>query len=155
PLAVGCAAVAIASAGVLLLSHSLLGRDARFEQLARARAPHADVVRGCDAANGNHVPPCFWGAGAQTVALVGDSNAGHFSEPVAAADAKLGYRTMVATHSSCPFADLTMWIDGVSGFGRWCHDWVDRTVAAVVRVHPRAVVIASRADKYIGQRNIW
>jgi peptidoglycan/LPS O-acetylase OafA/YrhL len=156
PLALGCAAVALAAAGVLVLSHSLLAKDVRFAQLADASRLHTDVVRGCDAADGLHEPPpCFWGTGAQTVALVGDSNAGHFSEPVAAADAKLGYRTLVATHSSCPFTDVTMWIDGADGYGRSCRDWVSRTVDVLLRVRPRTVVIGTRADKYIAQGNIW
>src|SRR5262249_38731954 len=90
-----------------------------------------------------------------TVALVGDSNAGHFAEPVAAADAKLGYRTLVATHSSCPFADVTTWIDGTNGFGRACRDWVNHTVDVLVRLRPRKVVIGTRADKYCAQENIW
>jgi peptidoglycan/LPS O-acetylase OafA/YrhL len=156
PLAIGCATVAVAAAGVLVLAHSLLAKDARFVQLAHANATHADVTRGCDAvAHFHYQPPCVWGTGTQTVALVGDSNAGHFTEPVAAADERLGYRTLIATHSSCPFADVTMSIDGSNGYGRSCHDWVDRTVEVLVRVQPRAVVIATRADKYISQENIW
>jgi peptidoglycan/LPS O-acetylase OafA/YrhL len=155
PLAAGCAAVAVAAAGVLVVSHSLLARDVRFAQLAHASVLHADVTRGCDAsAHLHYKPPCVWGSGTQTVALVGDSNAGHFTEPVVAADTRLGYRTLVATHSSCPFAAVTMWIDGSNGYGRSCRAWVDRTVGVLVRLRPRAVVIGTRADKYIGQDNI-
>jgi peptidoglycan/LPS O-acetylase OafA/YrhL len=155
-LAPVCIAVSLAAAAVLAVSHDLLGGNPRFAQLVATQRLHADVTRGCDASNRMDAGKlCFWGRSkAPLVALVGDSNAGHFTEPVTAAAGRLGYRSVVSTHSSCPFADLVMQLDGTDAFGRLCRDYVEHAVSELVALKPRLVVISSRADKYIAQSDI-
>ena len=128
----------------------------RFAQLVATQRLHADVTRGCDAADRLDAgKPCLWGpSGAPVVALVGDSNAGHFTEPVASAAAKLGYRSFVATRSSCPFADLVMRIEGDDSLGRLCQSSVEQSVGQLIALKPRLVMISSRSDKYIAQADM-
>jgi peptidoglycan/LPS O-acetylase OafA/YrhL len=154
-LAPVCIATSLAAAALLAVSHTVLGGNARFAQLAATQRLHADVTRGCDAADQSVAKTCFWGpAKAPLVALVGDSNAGHFTEPVTAAAGRLGYRSLVSTYSSCPFADIVMRIDGNDEFGRLCREYVDHAVLELVRLKPRLVVISSRVDRYIAQSDI-
>ena len=40
------------------------------------------------------------------IALVGDSQAGQYTEPVVRAARRAGYETLVVTLNSCPFADV-------------------------------------------------
>jgi peptidoglycan/LPS O-acetylase OafA/YrhL len=154
-LAPVCIAVSLAAAALLAVSHDVLSGNARFAQLAATQRLHADVTQGCDAADQRVPKTCFWGPSkAPLIALVGDSNAGHFTEPVTAAAGHLGYRTLVSTYSSCPFANIVIRTDGNDEFGRLCRDHVVHAVSELVRLKPRLVVISSRADKYIAQSDI-
>jgi hypothetical protein len=148
-----CVGLSLAAAGLLAVSHDQFAGNPRFSQLVATQRLHADVTRGCDAADRlAAAKPCLWGpSGAPVVALVGDSNAGHFTEPVAKAAAQLGYRSFISTHSSCPYADLAMRIDADDTFGRLCQTYVDESVGRLIALKPRLVVISSRSDKYIAQ----
>jgi peptidoglycan/LPS O-acetylase OafA/YrhL len=152
-LAPVCVGLSLAAAAVLAVSHDMFAGNPRFAQLLATQRLHADVTRGCDVADRLDAgTPCLWGpAGAPVVALVGDSNAGHFTEPVASAAARLGYRSFVSTHSSCPYAELVMRIDGDDSYGRLCQAYVDESVGQLLALKPRLVVISSRSDKYIAQ----
>jgi peptidoglycan/LPS O-acetylase OafA/YrhL len=150
-----CVVVPLAAAVLLGVWHARLERDDRFASVARAARLHADVVRGCDsptplgARSGGR---CTWAApeGRGRVVLVGDSNAGHFTEPFVRAAAELGYTATVATFSSCPFAPIRLREDGaLSDMGR-CRTFVDDTVRTLEARKPSLVVIASRTDKYLG-----
>jgi hypothetical protein len=79
--------------------------------------------------------------------LIGDSNAGQFTEPVVHAANRLGFDVEVATMSSCPFVLLHLsskYRDGTS-----CELHNAKSVAALRRMHPSLVVTASRTDSWI------
>ncbi len=81
-------------------------RIARVE--ATVRPDHVDLQTGCASTYplGDPLrPPCSWHVADSrgTVLLIGDSNAGHISEPVIAAAQRLHLDVHVATSGGCPF----------------------------------------------------
>ena len=122
----------------------------RYLPVGPATAFHADVVRGCD----NGAPfgspsrvACTWSVpNAQgLIVLIGDSNAGQFTEPVVAAGNRAGYRVDVATYSDCPFIQLRVVWRGASG----CPEFDRDSLRNLVTARPNLVVIAARSDAYV------
>jgi hypothetical protein len=121
--------------------------------LGTAGAMHADVVRGCD----NPTPiqaraaSCTWEAADPrgTIALVGDSNAGQFTEPLAKAADGQGFNFTVATFSSCPFVDLTLHYTKPGYDSAACRRFVQQSLVGLVQLKPSLVVIASAGSKYV------
>jgi hypothetical protein len=158
-LAGACVAIPLLAAGVLAATHVALGHDARFAALEQSQRLHADVIRGCDSRQPlaeRTGGACTWNVASPrgTVVLVGDSNAGHFTEPVASAANRLGYDATVATFSGCPFALVRMRFDGVLRDATSCSRFVAETVRALTRSKPSLVILASRTDHYIEPGNI-
>lgn len=88
--------------------------------------------------------------------LVGDSNAGQFTEPVLKAANDLGFDFQATTRSRCPFVDLSVEISTVAGFDpRPCRQYVTETMAQLRRTHPSLVVIASSSTGYLADRITW
>ncbi len=115
-------------------------------------ALHEDFTRGCDGPAPLGAPSrsgCTWPAvGARgTVVLIGDSNAGHFTEPVVAAARHAHLNTIVATYSACPFVRLRLSAPGrdeglCTRFDRLSLRWL-------ARARPSLVIIGVRGDPWI------
>jgi peptidoglycan/LPS O-acetylase OafA/YrhL len=143
-LAVACIALPVAAATLLL--------HVRLEsaQAAYSSGDHLDRVRGCDAAIDTiRRRLCRWPVprAQGTVVLVGDSNAGHFTEPVLAAARSERFSTLVATRVACPFIDADIVF-------RDEHDTVCREsdsylLRLLIRMRPSLVIIGTRTDAYI------
>jgi peptidoglycan/LPS O-acetylase OafA/YrhL len=143
-LAIGCVTIPLAASAVLNASQSYL-------PITAANALHADYLRHCDSPRPLGDPTrtdCEWTVNRArgTVVLIGDSNAGQFTEPVAAAAARAGLDTIVATNSNCPFAQLRVHYRLSSG----CARFNTRSLAALLQLRPSLVLIAARTDAYIG-----
>jgi peptidoglycan/LPS O-acetylase OafA/YrhL len=147
-LAALCAAIPAATAGLLLPIS--LASAARY-----APAPHEDLTLGCD----NPAPfgspqrkHCAFPVARPrgTVVLIGDSNAGHFTEPVVRAGNSLRFDVDVVTMSSCPFVPLQLSANGADGSN--CERHNAGSLAALKRARPSLVIISNRADAWIEQQ---
>lgn len=149
-----CIALPLIAAVGLTIRHTELSHNARFADLASSQRLHADVVHGCDdpkplgARTGD---ACTWKVAnaTGTIVLLGDSNAGQFTEPVVRAANSLGYDATVATFSSCPFTLVRMRDHGAIGDDTRCLLFVQGSVKALLRLKPSLVIIASRTDSYL------
>jgi peptidoglycan/LPS O-acetylase OafA/YrhL len=152
-LAAGCIAVPIAASLLLVAVHRALASTSSLQSWTRVERLHADVVRGC-----NDPTPlglrtssrCSWHVSRAkgTVVLVGDSNAGQFTEPVVRAARHARYDAVVVTLSSCPFVELRV-DSGTGTFRDVCRRFVSETLATLVRLRPSLVIMAARSDGYI------
>jgi hypothetical protein len=120
-----------------------------------ATAFHADYLRGCDTPlpfGDRSRTRCTWVAphARGTVVLIGDSNAGQFTEPVVRAGTRAGFDVSVATASSCPFVRLRV----ASGSMDDCTRFNTGSLPALVRARPSLVVVAARTDAYISQSTV-
>jgi peptidoglycan/LPS O-acetylase OafA/YrhL len=92
-------------------------------------------------------PPCVWATPASrgTFLLVGDSHAGHFSEPFIAAANALHYDAQVATAGGCPFLHRPAYPTDA------CRQFVEGTLAAVVGRAPAfaGIVISNATTGYL------
>jgi peptidoglycan/LPS O-acetylase OafA/YrhL len=149
-----CVAAPFFGAAFLFRAHDALVTSSNdvLAQWVRSQRPHADAVRGCD----NATPlgerrggRCRWAVPDPkgTVVLLGDSNAGHFTEPVTAAAERQGYDALVATFDGCPFVDV--WIDGLATSPETCRTFRSRTLEALVRLRPSLVILAARTDSAV------
>ncbi len=145
-LAVALAAVAFPTAAAA----AVIWVESALPDLTYPAELHADRARGCDipapfGAPGR--PRCVWPARKPrgVIVLIGDSNAGHFTEPVVTAGNRAGFTVKVATLHGCPFVQLRVsWrLDaGCPAFDR-------KSLPALVREHPSLVFIAGRDNEYI------
>jgi hypothetical protein len=142
-------AAPLAAAAVLAISHQRLTETDVWEPFEK----HADVQRGCDSfvQVSERSPACHWpadAAGGEAV-LVGDSNAGHFTEAFVTAANANGMDALVATRSACPFVDVRV-VDLEKGSDHEsCRAFVDRSTADLVEDPPELVVLAAASDYYI------
>jgi len=118
----------------------------------RHRAPPLLRARGCAGpvplgvrANKN----CIWRVPHPRgdIVLLGDSNAGQFTEPVTRAGNRAGYDVTVATNSSCPYLGLR--IKRIDGEERLCPTFGSKSIDYIVRTKPSLVVLATRTDFYL------
>lgn len=156
-VAAACVLLPVGAAAGLLAAHGAIGRSDAVRSWQAASAHHADALRGCNSIVPlDERPPgsCTWnGPGARgTVALVGDSQAGQLTEPVVRAARRLGLATVVATANACPFADVA--VDGSTVDRATCARHLRGTLAALERLRPGVVVVASRSDNYVGNASI-
>jgi SGNH domain (fused to AT3 domains) len=124
-----------------------------------SRALHLDVKQGC----GNPYPlderprtACTWPTAPSKgrIVLIGDSNAGHFTEPVVAAARRAHLDLTVATFSSCPFVDVgVVRADALEGEAD-CRAFTRGTLRALVEMKPDLVITAARSDHYIEDDSI-
>lgn len=145
PLVIACVAVPVLACLALLATNRILNDSEPVQSIAAATRLHADHERGCDQGVpiGEATPAeCTWSVPDPrgTIVLIGDSNAGHFTEPIAEAANDLGYDLTVAVYTGCPFTDLIRmdWVEG-----RQCHRFVTDSVTALIAMDPALVVIAS------------
>jgi peptidoglycan/LPS O-acetylase OafA/YrhL len=91
--------------------------------------------------------PCIWPVASSrgTMLLIGDSNAGHLSEPFIAAAHALGYDAQLATAGGCPFL-LRPGYPNPS-----CGEFVEGSVAAIARRTPAyaAIVVSNATVGYL------
>ncbi len=145
-----CVATPLLAAAGLFVAHDALGRSSAV----RAFDYHADMKRGCSQTTPLGMRThgdCEWKvAGAKgTAVLIGDSNAGQFTEGFVAATSSLKMNAIVATKSSCPFANLRLW--NWSKEDTTCSYFVSKSLAWLVENKPDVVVIASSTDGYVRQ----
>lgn len=97
---------------------------------------------------------CTWGPplGPGSVLLLGDSNAGHFAEPVlqAARDSSLGLT--MATFGGCAFADVRIRYD-VAFDETGCANFIQRWTEEVKRTRPAVVVLSNSSAEYVNAGN--
>ena len=121
------------------------------EAFVESQESHADFTRGCDgeASLAEKGPSCFWQApesSGHTVVLLGDSNAGHLTEPLAEASNAAGYDFIAATKSSCPFNDLVV-IKNDSVL-EVCREFVTGSIDDLLN-DPPEIVFLSSSDRYL------
>jgi peptidoglycan/LPS O-acetylase OafA/YrhL len=156
-LAVVCILVPIgACTGLAATWHSLSALPA-MKRWQRSQTLHADVLRGCD----SEIPldkrsgtACTWSVpGARGVlVLVGDSNAGHLTEPFVRAANRAGFAAKVTTNSACPFGDLRV-VSDVQG-ELLCRRFFIGTMEALVRLKPKLVIVSVRATDYVERSSV-
>lgn len=134
-------------------AHDMIARTPTVRSWERAVRLHADVVRGCNdptPLSARTTSSCTWRVrdALGTVALVGDSNAGQFTEAFVRAARAAHYDVVVATLSSCPFVDLRV-DQGAGEFQHVCRRFVAGTLSELVRRRPSLVVMAARSDEYV------
>ena len=147
-LAAACVAVPVAASLGLLAAHHVLIRSPAITSWQAARTVHADQTRGCDGPI--ELERCLWRAAGSRgrVALVGDSQAGQFTEPVVRAAGRAGYDAVVATLNACPFGAVE--VTRAPADAGTCSRFNAATMAALTRMRPAVVVLASRSDFYVG-----
>lgn len=117
---------------------------------------HADLKRGCSPllpAQLAEVPDCTWPVRASlgTILLIGDSNAGHFTEPAASAANEAGFTFKVATMGGCPFTDLSTIYE--SDFDtRQCDRFIEEWTREIRASRPSLVFLASSSE-YLNPEN--
>ncbi len=147
-LAGACIAVPVAASLGLLATNHILLRSPAITSWQAARTVHADQTRGCDSPGG--LDRCLWRAAGSRgrVALVGDSQAGQFTEPVVRAAGRAGYDAVVATLNACPFGAVA--VTRAPAKSGACSRFNAATMDALTRMRPDVVVLASRSDFYVG-----
>jgi len=154
-LAAACIAVPVAASALLVGVNHVLVRSPAVASWQVARAMHADEIRGCNGPlNRQTLGRCVWRAGEShgRIALIGDSQAGQYTEPVVRAARRAGYETLVLTLNSCPFADVEA--SGTATPNATCSAFNAGTLAALTEMRPRIVVLASRSDYYVSDPDI-
>jgi peptidoglycan/LPS O-acetylase OafA/YrhL len=148
-----CIAVPIGACLGLVETSNVLATQSTMRAYQHSQVWHADFQLGCDSPTplGQRTGgACTWGVPGSRgrVVLIGDSNAGHFTEPVVRAANRAGFETTVATYSACPFVDLS--VKQPRYDVDLCRRFYVRSLEALVRLRPSLVVTAARSDRYIG-----
>ncbi len=152
-LACICVAVPVVVAVGLSAGIRSLDSVSQVKDLKSQLAEHADI--GPDCPGGRSLQSaalgCTWrvhGA-TRTAILIGDSNAGHITEPFVAAANKGGFNATVATIGGCPFATLTVKNWGVTDEN--CQRFVQEALRELASDPPDVIVVAMAADRYFSE----
>ncbi len=96
-------------------------------------------------------PECSWLVEAPSgdAVLIGDSNAGHFTEGFVRAANDAGLNAHVATASSCPFLTLDIRDLDSTDDRTGCREFVTESLTALTANPPEKVVIAASTTSYI------
>ena len=145
-----CVVTPLLAAIGLFVGHNAIGRSTAV----RAFDYHADMKRGCSQTTPLGMRTrgdCEWkiSGATGTAVLIGDSNAGQFTEGFVEAARLSKMNAIVATKSSCPFANLRLW--NWSKEDTTCSYFVSKSLAWLVKNKPDVVVIASSTDGYVRQ----
>ncbi|MBK5288257.1 MAG: acyltransferase [Acidimicrobiia bacterium] len=112
---------------------------------------HADRTRGCNRGLPVAEQParCSWTVPDPQgrVVLLGDSNAGQFTEPLARASNRLGSDFTVTTLPSCPFIDTV--IRGGPQDSERCRQYVERTTRGLVANPPSLITLGASTSSYL------
>lgn len=151
-LAVGCAAVPLLAMVGLRQWESEFGHRPDADDFAW----HLDLREGCDSGSiGVELDKCFWPADGQArglAVLVGDSNAGHFSEAFLEAASQLGFDAAIRTRSGCPLAHAHI-VRGNSTSER-CDEQTARWWEFLDQHEPDLVVMSNASDVYVSRDRI-
>ncbi len=152
-LAALCVAVPLVACTAAIGTSSRIDDFAAMKSWKVSQRLHADVVNHCDSPiplslrdQTNCVSHTRNATG--TIVLFGDSNAGQFTEPVAAAGNQAGYDVEVVTYSSCPFVGVRVrWTDRREDPD--CQAFSAQTTFDLVKRRPSLVIVAARTDWYV------
>lgn len=141
----------VAFAGLLGVNRVIVASPGAV-QVQSALQLHADEVRRCEGIGPlqpGKQENCSWRVpkARGRVLLLGDSNAGQFTEPAAQAANAAGYDLTVATLAACPFVDLRIYSNGVPN--KRCQDFVAGALAEIERLRPSLIILAAATDGYI------
>jgi peptidoglycan/LPS O-acetylase OafA/YrhL len=150
-----CLAVPLAASAGLLGANRAILHTAAMKSWERSQRKHEDQLLGCN----RPIPldqrkGCTWRTPRSRgqLLLIGDSNAGHFTEPFLAAAKRARFDATVATLASCPFVDTHV-LGGFSGEGP-CRRFYDGAIAEITRNPPSLVVAAALTTGYIEKPEI-
>jgi peptidoglycan/LPS O-acetylase OafA/YrhL len=151
-IAIWCIAGPILAFGLLILANKWILASKNALEIGEALQLHADTVRGCEEIKPLAVDikgDCRWHVpnSKGLVLLLGDSNAGHITEPVVKASNAAGFDAIVATIPACPFIDHLSYSDGVANDR--CHAFVQDSIRAIESLRPNLVILATASDGYI------
>lgn len=151
-VASACIALPIVCNLGLLQAQKAIDGTVEMKSWSRTELLHSYVARGCDSATplGKRTGRnCTWRVARPRgqVVLLGDSNAGMFTEPVVNAGNADGYDVTVATLSSCPYVGLR--ITRATGENGSCPLWGSQSIDYLVHSRPSLVVLATRTDFYL------
>ena len=147
-----CIVVPIMAAVGLVRAHERLLRTDSIQALSRATEYHYDAWGGCDNMTPfgeRRQPECEWNVADPVgrAVLIGDSNAGQFTEGFSIGANDAGWDATVATMSACPFVDLVPIRNRETNSE--CRDFVKASVDGLIAAAPDLVVIASSSDAYV------
>lgn len=136
----------------LLGAQRFLSRTDGVQEWQRSRAAHLDELSGCQGPTpfGSRTPTdCTFRipSALGRIVLIGDSNAGHFSEAVVRAGNRARFDVTLATFDGCPFVSLRI-VGSSAGEGA-CQAFESDSLAALLRTKPSLVITAARSDGYI------
>lgn len=144
----------LACGGLALGHHWVIGTDGYRSVQKALRTHRVCPVRGQGRASAQVGDPevavrCTWPAAVSTgtVALLGDSNAGHLSEAVVHASLALNHDVYTAVSNGCPFVDVTMVVRGDRRTD--CRRFYEESMRVVEAHRPAMVVIGSTTTRYI------
>jgi hypothetical protein len=140
-----------AFAGLLLANRLIVGSHGAAK-IGEALQLHIDEVRHCEGTKPlqpGQMENCSWRVPKPrgSVVLLGDSNAGHFTEPVVNAANAAGFDVTVATLAACPFVDLQIYSNGVPN--QACQAFVAGALAEIKKRQPNLIILATASDGYI------
>jgi len=116
------------------------------------RSQHIAVRNGCVNTDLNPKRCTFGPATATgTILLAGDSQAYALADGVAEAASQLGYKTIVTSHTGCPF--LARESSGVHNYP--CRSWQKSIVDYALKTKPKAVVISNLSEGYVHPEAGW
>ncbi|MGB3675529.1 MAG: SGNH hydrolase domain-containing protein, partial [Candidatus Nanopelagicales bacterium] len=98
---------------------------------------------------------CVWGStnSDTSIVLVGDSNAGHFSESFIGAAKSANSRLTIETRSGCPFIDVEVSEEGANSRQEPCRGFVKRVTSELKEQEPELVLIANSTDLYLQEES--
>ena len=151
-LAALCIVAPIVAFGGLLLANRAIVGSAGAVQIGAALQLHSDEVRGCEGIKPlqpGQQDGCTWRVpkARGQIVLLGDSNAGHFTEPVVQAANAAGYDLTVSTLPACPFVDLQIFGNSVPNTS--CQAFVADAMREIEKRHPSLIILAAATDGYI------
>ena len=146
-----CVVVPLAASLGLRETGKALASTSRVKAFERSQTAHLDVAAGCESSPLDDPPACTWGKKRRQgqVVLLGDSNAGQFSEAVVRAAQRANLQARISTKAYCPFIDLSVLRDDRTWEQKECRDLYERNLATLVRSRPNLVVLAARTDMYL------
>lgn len=150
-LAAACVLVPVGASAALVAANAALLRSDAVEAWRSASSLHADQTRGCSV---QRLERCTWRVEQPRgrVALVGDSQAGQFTEPLVRAAREARYETVVLTMNSCPLALVQ--VSGAPADRDRCARFNEQTLDVLLRLRPEVVVLAARSDFYVGDPTV-
>lgn len=151
-MVVGCVSLPIFAVAASLPLAGFVSASPGMTKILDARQLHVDVLKGCD----NATPlaerfddGCTWGnpSYGRSAILIGDSNAGQFSEGLIAAASRERVNLRVATMSGCRFVELD---ERVGEAAKLCDSFVRESLAELLVNPVDLVVIANSSDDVNG-----